>query len=539
MQLSAKNRKENIDYLAQITFDLLIIGGGITGAGIALDAASRGLKVLLLEKQDFAAGTSSRSTKLIHGGLRYLKQGEFGLVREVGLERAIVHRNAPHLVLPEKMIIPLIKGGNFGKWATSFGLWVYDKLANVKDQDQRQMLTKEETLKQEPLLRQELVIGSGYYAEYRTDDARMTIEIIKKAAEYEAICLNYFKVKKFIYQQSKAVGVSAQDLLSGKSVDFRAKAIINACGPWVDELRAKDNSLQGKRLHITKGIHLVVPIEKFPVKQSVYFDVPDGRMIFAIPRHGSTYIGTTDTDYQGNKESPSISRQDVRYLLESVNHLFPSIKLQEADVISSWAGLRPLIHEEGKSASELSRKDEIFVSESGLISIAGGKLTGYRKMAQRTVDLAIERHFDKEDFPACFTESIKLTKEPFVDFEEVKASIKSWGAKIKNPLLATRMINTYGKAFSLIVKDAETLFSEKSDIAIHLAAYKYSAENEMCLNLTDFFYQKTGMMYFQPQEVAALYKEMKDAITKYGLINEEQLNIKPELALKAIVSFGS
>ncbi|MEO0339450.1 MAG: glycerol-3-phosphate dehydrogenase/oxidase, partial [Bacteroidota bacterium] len=353
--LASKNRPQLLHELSTNTYDLLVIGGGITGAGIALDAASRGLKVALIEKDDFGAGTSSKSTKLIHGGLRYLKQFEIQLVREVGQERATVHRLAPHLVLPEKMLLPLVKGGTYGPWATSVGLYVYDFLAGVKGDDKRRMLNKKNTMQKEPLLSPEGLLGSGYYAEYRTDDARLTIENIKTAFSYGAQCINYVKADSFIYENEQIKGANAIDTLSGDTIAIKAEYVISAAGPWVDTLRKEDQSLQGKHLFLSKGVHIVVPFEKLPIKQSIYFDNDDGRMLFAIPRNRVTYIGTTDTPYKGDLDRIPIDLEDVNYLLRATNQMFPDIELKVEDVESSWAGLRPLIFEEGKSASEMSR----------------------------------------------------------------------------------------------------------------------------------------------------------------------------------------
>ncbi|MEO5602549.1 MAG: glycerol-3-phosphate dehydrogenase/oxidase, partial [Cyclobacteriaceae bacterium] len=298
-EFSVFEREKILRRLRTETFDLLVIGGGITGAGIALDAASRGLKTALVEKNDFAFGTSSRSTKLIHGGLRYLKQLEFGLVREVGSERAVVHSLAPHLVIAEKMLLPLSGKKGLGYWLTSIGLRVYDYLAGVKPEDQRQMLTRTQTLRFEPLLKTDEVNGGAIYAEYRTDDARLTIEIIKAAVAKGACILNYAKVNDFIYQKELISGASVTDYLTNESFIIEAKVVVSAAGPWVDQIREINNSKTGKRLHLTKGVHIVVPHEKLPVRQAIYFDVDDGRMIFSIPRGRITYIGTTDTTYTG------------------------------------------------------------------------------------------------------------------------------------------------------------------------------------------------------------------------------------------------
>ena len=258
MAFSATKRKEYISSLTNEELDLLVIGGGITGAGIALDAISRGLKVGLIEKSDFGSGTSSRSTKLIHGGLRYLKQLEFGIVREVGQERAILHNNAPHIVIPEKMLLPIIEGGSLGKKSTSLGLFVYDFLAGVKSDERRYMLSKSETLEQEPLLREDILKGGGVYIEYRSDDSRLVIEVMKTAVEKGAICLNYAPCKELLYENGKVVGAQFLDDISQQMHTIKAKQTINACGPWVDTIRKIDNSLKGKRLHLTKGVHIVV-----------------------------------------------------------------------------------------------------------------------------------------------------------------------------------------------------------------------------------------------------------------------------------------
>ena len=270
--LDAKNRIALTARLGAEQYDLLVIGGGITGAGIALDAAARGIKVALVEKQDFAAGTSSRSTKLIHGGLRYLAQGDLNLVREVGKERSILHKNAPHLVIPEKMLLPIVKGGNYGKLSTYLGLTLYDMLAAVKQEERKTMLSKDEVQKTEPLLNSVIIKGGFLYSEYRTDDARLTLSVIKTAVSQGAMPANYMEVKELLYKNKKVCGADCIDRLTGTQLQIVAKQIVNATGPWVDEMREKDGSLTEKKLHHTKGVHLVVKREKLPVKESVYFE---------------------------------------------------------------------------------------------------------------------------------------------------------------------------------------------------------------------------------------------------------------------------
>jgi glycerol-3-phosphate dehydrogenase len=495
------------------TYDLIVIGGGITGAGIALDAASRGLKTALLEKNDFAFGTSSKSTKLIHGGLRYLKQLEFGLVKEVGSERAIVHNLAPHLVVPEKMLLPLSEKKGLGYWLTSIGLMVYDLLAGVKAEDQRRMLTKYQTLKYEPLLRKDDVKGGAIYAEYRTDDARLTIEIIKQAHQHGADILSYAKVHDFIYVNDHIAGVVCVDHFSGKEFTVTSNAVVNAAGPWVDELREVNKSRQGKRLHLTKGVHIVLPWDKLPVSQAIYFDVDDGRMIFAIPRGRTTYVGTTDTTYSGDKDDVLTSREDADYLIKAINVTFPNQHLTLQDIESSWAGLRPLIHEEGKSASELSRKDEIFESSTGLISIAGGKLTGYRKMAERVVNLIVKKYYQNRSLKACHTQQLKLADTNFASNRDLKSYHDQVYRVLKHHefhfAMARHLVETYGRQTDRILEKFKTLLdTNPSEIALIKAELWFTVNHEMVCGLVDFFVRRTGLLYFDTPRL----KASKDAI---------------------------
>lgn len=482
-----------------LDYDLLVIGGGITGVGIALDAASRGLKTILVEKHDFAYGTSSRSTKLIHGGLRYLKQLEFGLVKEVGSERAIVHNLAPHLVVPEKMLLPLSEKKGLGYWLTSIGLKIYDWLAGVKREDQRKMLTRLQTLKHEPLLRTDDVKGGAIYAEYRTDDARLTIEIAKAAHAHGAALLTYCQVADFVVKDEKVCGVDVLDVLTGSLFTLSATVVVNAAGPWVDTLRKKNSSLQGKRLHLTKGVHIVVAHGLFPVKQAIYFDVDDGRMIFAIPRGRVTYIGTTDTEYKEGLDEVVASREDVLYLLRAVNATFPSVNLQLEHVESSWAGLRPLIHEDGKSASELSRKDEIFESVSGLISIAGGKLTGYRKMAERVVNLVIDKHFENRKLKSCYTAAIKLPGA-LMDVAACKNYMQKLVEKEKLDRETARyLVENYGSQSQVILHLRKP--NVDGQLQLLLAELNFCIRHELVLSLEDFCMRRTGLLFFNIQLV--------------------------------------
>ena len=523
LRFSVLDRKQQLQTIQASTFDLIIIGGGVTGAGIGLDAASRGLSVCLVEKNDFASGTSNKSTKLIHGGLRYLKQFEVGLVRESGSERSIVHNLAPHLVIPEKMLLPLIKGGTYGKWMTSIGLWVYDFLANVSGKDRRTMLNKKQTLEKEPLLDKNTILGGGYYAEYRTDDGRLTIEILKKAAEYGASIINYCEMESFIYgKNSKIESVNCIDVNTGKKLNIKAKTFVSAAGPWVDLLRKKDNSITDKYLQLTKGIHIVFPFEKLPISQSIYFDVSDGRMIFAIPRGKTTYVGTTDTNYYGSLDRVVATKQDATYLLKAVNHTFEGINLTLDDIESNWTGLRPLIHEVDKEPSELSRKDELFISDSGLISIAGGKLTGYRKMADRVIKAVLKEIAPNRKglFKKSRTMKIPLVtpaihsdKEVALYQQELSKRLTLLG--IDDSYFSKYLCTTYGRNTDLILEKFPQINANSLEEQLIRSELWYCIHFEMVNSLSDFFVRRTARLYFDIGSVTQFMEVILQDFSSY------------------------
>ncbi|MFA1713946.1 glycerol-3-phosphate dehydrogenase/oxidase [Peribacillus frigoritolerans] len=505
MRFSNIYREETVETLKKEKYDVVVIGGGITGAGIALDAATRGMKVALVEMQDFAAGTSSRSTKLVHGGLRYLKQFEIKMVAEVGKEREIVYENGPHVTTPEWMLLPMHKGGTFGKFSTSIGLRVYDFLAGVKKSERRKMLSADETLKREPLVKKEGLKGGGYYVEYRTDDARLTIEVMKAAVDKGATPINYTKVDKLLYENGKVNGVQVADLLSGDAYEIYADKVINAAGPWVDSIREKDQSKQGKTLKLSKGVHVVIDQSKFPLKQALYFDTPDGRMIFAIPRAGKAYVGTTDTFYDGDPAVPTVTSEDRAYLLKSIHYMFPEVNITDDDIESSWAGVRPLILEEGKDPSEISRKDEIWESDSGLITIAGGKLTGYRKMAKTTVDLLAGKlaQQSNDNYPASSTKGMPISggdvggSSNFSDYikQHVQMGVDSGlAAKDSEAILAM-----YGSNAPVLFDIAKNEGDGGANSGLPKKLFvqlKYAVDHEMAATPVDFFFRRTGTLLF-------------------------------------------
>ncbi|EDL62913.1 aerobic glycerol-3-phosphate dehydrogenase [Bacillus sp. SG-1] len=518
--------------LKQDQYDLIVIGGGITGAGIALDAASRGMKVALAEMQDFAAGTSSRSTKLVHGGLRYLKQFEVKMVAEVGKEREVVYENGPHVTTPEWMLLPIHKGGTFGKFSTSVGLRVYDYLAGVKKVERRNMLSASNTLGKEPLIKRKGLKGGGYYVEYRTDDARLTIEVMKKAVEHGTVALNYLKADRFIYESEKVKGIQARDVLTGEIFNIRSEKVVNASGPWVDEVRRKDYSINNKKLRHTKGVHIVVDQKKFPLKQAVYFDTRDGRMVFAIPREGKAYVGTTDTFFEGDTSNPKMTEEDRAYLIDCIHYMFPEVKVTENDVESSWAGIRPLIFEDGKDPSEISRKDEVWEGESGLVTIAGGKLTGYRKMAEHVVDLIAKRFKQemKESFPASKTRHMPIAggevggSAGFLSYVAEKSlEAEQFGLSVET---GRELLQRYGSNAEELFKIAHSYKKTNSSSlempAEIFAMLLYSINEEMTVTPLDFFMRRTGKLFFDIQWVKRWKKSVVEMMAAL-------LDWKPEL----------
>lgn len=512
---SGLSRMNVLEEMEQKTYDLLVIGGGITGAGIALDAATRGLKVALVEMNDFASGTSSRSTKLVHGGLRYLKQFEIKEVADLGKERAIVYENGPHVTTPEWMLLPFHTGGTFGKFSTSIGLMVYDFLAGVKKSERRKMLSIDETLKKVPFIKKSGLKGSGYYVEYRTDDARLTIEVMKSAVEKGATVVNYAKADKFLYnEEGQVIGIEVQDRFSEKRVTVKASKIVNATGPWVDELRDMDGSKTEKHLRLSKGVHIVFDESIFPLHQAVYFDTPDGRMVFAIPRNGKTYVGTTDTFYEGDPADMYATQEDRDYLLKAILYMFPDLKVTNSDIESSWAGVRPLIHEEGKAPSEISRKDEIWESNSGLITIAGGKLTGYRKMAETVVNLVVSKlnESGSQDFAACQTKHLPISGGNMGGSSHLETFIQEKSKKAESYGLTQEQGRKLAKLYGTNVDAVfEYLPEQKGELPVTMhAQLLYAIHHEMTVQPVDFFIRRTGELLF---DVEIVHK-WKDAVIK-------------------------
>ena len=502
---STNKRKEHINEILSSQFDLIVIGGGITGAGIAWDATLRGLKVLLLEQNDYASGTSSKSTKLIHGGLRYLKQLKFKQVFEVGRERAIVHKIARFLVRPDKMLLPIYKNGSLSRIMAAIALKVYDTLAGVGKLDSFTYHSKEKTIILEPLLSSRHLLGSFLYAEYQTDDHRLTWTLLQSAIKKGAICLNYAKVNQIKTDENQIISaVCFEDTITSEIFQINTTLVVNAAGPWVVDVIAFDAFPPLKELLLSKGTHIVISHTKFPLQQALYYDdFEKKRMIFAIPKGNITYVGTTDLEYTGDKNKIYSSRIEVNYLIKTIQSLFPQLSIDVSDIISSWVGVRPLIKEPGKKSTEVSRKDEIFVSPSGLISIAGGKLTGFRKMAEKVVNLLVKSHFkDKIGL-----KESGITKNTLLEGNSFKSEsdLYNYIVKVKDlftdldfePNLAPVLIKRYGDKIDIIIDLIvnKPNVNDKMECLLE-AEIKYGIYHEMIYFPTDFVQRQTGMLWF-------------------------------------------
>jgi glycerol-3-phosphate dehydrogenase len=367
----------------QRRYDLIIIGGGITGCGIAWLAARAGARVLLLEERDLGAGTSSRSTKLIHGGIRYLKQLDLRLVREGVREREALIRLAPELVRPTEFVYPIYKAGADRLWALRVGLRLYDWFAGKQNLLPHQIRTAAELIAEEPLLNPDGLEGGAYYADCLTDDARLTLAVARAAAAHGAVILTYAGVTGFQYDLAGRIAGVTYRLAEGEELTASAPIVVNATGPWVDSVRRLDQPSAAPLLRLTKGVHLTVDRERLPLTRPVIHFGPDGRLMFAVPRGRRTYLGTTDTDWVGDPGAPTVEASDVAYILAAANHAFPTARLTADEIRSAWAGLRPLVAKgAGTGPSQISRDYRLVESATGLWTVAGGKLTAFRAMAE-------------------------------------------------------------------------------------------------------------------------------------------------------------
>ncbi|MBE0542061.1 MAG: glycerol-3-phosphate dehydrogenase/oxidase [Verrucomicrobia bacterium] len=403
-------RAAALQALTRSPLDVLIVGGGIVGSGVARDAAMRGLKVGLVDQHDFAFGTSSRSSRLLHGGLRYLAQGRVGLVHEASVEKKVIHHIAPHLAEPLPFIFPTYRGNkHWVLWQLKIGVKVYDLLCGGRNLGKSTWLSQREVIEKVPALTPINLNGAVRYYDGFTNDARLTLDTLRSAARSGAHIVNYCR-----FQDATRCDLwecEVEDLLAGTKLKVRARTVVNATGPWADGLPHSR-----VKLRVTKGIHLVVERSRVPVPDTVVM-TEGKRILFAIPWGERTIIGTTDTDYDGPLDQVTADTEDIRYVLAISNQFFPQAKLTASDVISAWAGLRPLLADPNGKPSDISRSHEIRTPEPGWWDVAGGKLTTYRLMAEQTVDQLV-KWLTKQRAVNGHTQACRTAVEPLLPVSE-------------------------------------------------------------------------------------------------------------------------
>lgn len=505
-------RTAAISKLEKETFDILVIGGGITGIGVCQDAASRGMKAALIDKGDYAIGTSSRSSKLIHGGLRYLAQGDFRVTYESCAERALLQELAPHLVRPMSFLIPVYRWGH--GLQVFAGLWLYDIVSMVKNSRFHKRVNAKKASQIAPMIQTEGLHFGYLYHDCQTNDARLVMEVAKSAASYQAVLCNYLESVDLIKENNVIVGAKARDLITDKEITIRAKQVVNATGVWMDKMCQVDDPKSNSKVRPAKGVHITIARSRIPTEQALLFEssANDGRSLFFIPWYEGIIIGTTDTDYKGSIEAPVASAEDIKYIVDSTNRLFPSAKLTNDDILSSYAGLRPLIDEGGKSTKDISREHRIFESESGLISIAGGKLTTYRLMANQLMSHVLKsmktRNLIQEIKP---TVSDKIFLSGFTSKDsvfKVQEDIKQKAAKLGlDQQVAFHLVEDYGlnaEEVLNIVKENSALAARiVPDLPFIQAEVLYSVRFEQTTRLDDFLVRRTRIAFFTHDQGAS------------------------------------
>ena len=514
------NRAECVRRLRAEPFDVAVIGGGITGAAAARDAASRGLRTALVEARDFGEGTSSRSSRLIHGGLRYLEQFELDLVFEASRERQTLLRIAPHMVRPLEFLFPLYREGRVGRLTMTAGMWLYDALSLFRNIERHQMLSEDDVLWREPTLSPEGLLGGARYFDAQVDDARLVLATVRSAVEMGAAAANRLAAETLV-EEGRACGVSVRDGAppprasdrtgaAGRAAgagrasewEIRASVVVNATGPWTDETAQRSGISREPLLRPTRGTHIHVRRDRIGHQRALIFESAlDGRIMFVLPWGDLTLIGTTDEDYEGPPEEVRPTGADVRYLLESTNRLFPEAKLTAEDVISAWAGLRPLVAgEPGEDEDEVSREHVILEELPGLLTIAGGKLTSHRAMAEEIIDRAVESLAEEgagEPAPSA-TADRPLPGGDFESFEDLLESLEERAAAIGlDPSALLPMAETYGANAVQVLDLAaarpdlrERVVADRPNIAAEIL---YSVREEMPVHVEDVAFRRTRL----------------------------------------------
>ncbi|MDP2308260.1 MAG: glycerol-3-phosphate dehydrogenase/oxidase [Pseudomonadota bacterium] len=493
-------------------FDLVIIGGGVIGAASARDAALRGLKVAVIDADDIASGTSSRSSKLIHGGLRYLEQGDLSLVFESVSERRTMMHIAPHLVRPLGFLFPIYASDPVRLATLRLGLIVYEGLALFRSPKRHKTLSAAEVGEEVPLLRKPGLRGGPLYWDCMTDDARLTLETVLDARQAGAAVLTYGRVSELRRgDDGKITGVRVVDVLdrSGtpRSVDIRASAVINATGPWSDSVRTSPGQ-ESHQLRLTKGVHIVLPAARLPLEHTVVcFHPKDQRVMFVIPWGDRVYVGTTDTDYEGDPRDVAADAADIEYLLQAVDAYFPDVHIRPDEITATWAGLRPLIRAEGVAPSQVSREHVITTDADGLVSIAGGKLTTSRRMGAEVVEEALE-WMKKSGHPPVTLRAVNTGQLPLPgavgwpaedDGTEVAQKVVEASGGRLDVATCRYLADRYGTlALDLVRESAQDQILFRPIIAGRpeiVGQIDWAIRYEMALTVTDFMARRTQLFF--------------------------------------------
>lgn len=514
----ARARTAVVDEISGQTFDLVVVGGGVNGAGVAHDASLRGLRVLLLEQRDLAFGTSSRSSKLIHGGLRYLEHYQFRLVFEGTNERAALRRVAPHLVRPLMFALPVYEGARFPLWMMDVGLWMYDSLSLFKVEKRHITLrSPKRMLEREPLLTPKGLTGGIIYYDCMTDDARITLENAMAASQLGSPVVTQAKVVGIdqIGDDDELAEVTFEDLPGKRTITVKAKGVVNCTGVWTDSVREMAN-VDGTVIRPTKGVHLVLRSERLPIAHANGLLAPqDGRVFFAIPWSGRTVLGTTDTDFEGDPEKIDVNMSDVEYLLAAANHYFPEQKLTPEDVISAWAGLRPLIAIDTESASDVPREHKLY-RDGKMVTVAGGKLTTYRRMAAETVDAAVKAVNIK--CPGSSTAKSKLPGARGLDkdFDALAAELAKEADLPED--VAVRLANVYGSRAVEVAERASADPSLKERVSpdrdVIMAEVVHAVERELALSVEDVLIRRTSLALTAEDQALGVADRVADVMAE-------------------------
>ena len=481
MTAATEGRTRRFEALAYKAFDLLVIGGGITGCGIARDAALRGLNVALVEKDDFASGTSSRSSRLIHGGVRYLEHGHLRLVFESSAERRRLLRIAPHLVHPLSFTWPVYAGARIPRWKLGAGLMLYDALSLFRNVGRHRRLSREAVLAQEPSLKSDGLVGGASYFDAATDDARLTLANAMGASEAGAVVMNHAAVVEVFTDLGRAAGAIVEDRLTGKRTKVSASVVVRATGPWASDVRG------------SKGAHIAVPRDRVSNRGALTLLSPsDGRVLFTLPAGPHAIIGTTDTYSSARPDEVRASHEDVRYLLDSANAFFPESRLTTDDVVSAWAGLRPLIPAEGDTPGAASREHAIDADADGVITITGGKLTTYRVIASDVVKAVLARL--RRSLP----DRTKTLPLPGGDITSLDDTIANAARATNDPALAAHLARAHGSRWPTVWREIEApggraMLDEALPYTV--GEIRFSVRNEMAFTLGDLLVRRTRLAF--------------------------------------------